>query len=163
MSKTALSNLKKAHEAQAITKDSYTLQQWVAKNEGELMNLTGVEAKYIPQYDAASPLAKPGVSGNGYRVRFILDTGETVGTFSGAAYNFFQFLAQIVGVDTANYSHIDIKGTIPVRVSKVALEAGKSTYNFVIDDKAGELEGFSQYVPTAETIMALPEGTADTE
>lgn len=158
--KNALSNLKKAHAAQAVTKDSFTLKEWVDGKNGT-MNLTGIEAKYIPQYDANSPQAKAGVSGNGFRVRFILDTGETVGTFSSAAYNFFSFIAGLLGLEGNNFEHIDIHGVIPVNVSKVDLGGGKTTYNFVIDDKAGELEGFSQYVPTAANILALPEGETE--
>lgn len=154
-----LSNLKKAHQAQSVTSDTYTLQKWVAKNEGTPLMLKAIEVKYIPQYDAASPMAKQGVSGNGFRTRFFTEDGETVGTFSAAAYNFFQFIAGIMQLDqSAAYQHIDINGVIPVLVSKINLEGGKSTYNFEILEEGGELKGFEQYVPTVTNIMALPEG-----
>lgn len=153
----ALANLKKAHQAQAVNSDSYTLQKWVAADKGTLM-LKAIEVKYIPQYDAESPLAKQGVSGNGFRTRFFTADGETVGTFSGAAYNFFLFIANIVGVDTtAGYMHIDVDGVIPVDITKVALDGGKTTYNFSINEEGGELHGFGQYVPSMNNILALPE------
>ena len=155
----ALANLKKAHQAQAVSNDTYTLQKWVDGDKGTLM-LKAIEVKYIPQYDAESPLAKKGVSGNGFRTRFFTEDGETVGTFSGAAYNFFQFIASIVGVDAgATYMHVDVNGVIPVNITRVQLEGGKTTYNFMIDEKQGELLGFEQYVPTMNTILALPEGS----
>ena len=159
----ALANLKKAHQAQAVSNDSYTLQKWVAADKGTVM-LKAIEVKYIPQYDASSPLAKQGVSGNGFRTRLFTEDGETIGTFSGAAYNFFQFIAAIVGVDAAaSYMHIDIDGVIPVNITKVALDGGKSTYNFLIDETKGELYGFGQYVPTMTNILALPEAETSEE
>lgn len=159
-----LANLRKAHQAQSIANDSHTLQNWVAQNGETPMMLKAIEVKYLPQYDASNPQAKAGVSGNGYRTRFITADGESIGTFSGAAYTFFQFIAGIMGIDqSAAYQHIDVNGVIPVKVSKVQLDGGKSTYNFEILEEGGELNGFEQYVPTINNIMALPEGQTDTE
>lgn len=159
MKNNALSNLRKAHQAQSINKDSYTLQKWVETHANEPMMITAIEVKYIAQYDAENANAKAGVSGNGYRTRFVTQDGESIGTFSGAAYQFFQFIAGIMQLDqSAAYQHIDVNGVIPVMVTKVALDGGKSTYNFEILEDGGELNGFEQYVPTINNIMALPEG-----
>lgn len=129
------------------------------KHAEEPMMLKAIEVKYIAQYDASNPQAKAGVSGNGYRTRFVTEDGESIGTFSGAAYQFFQFIAGIMQLDqSAAYQHIDINGVIPVKVSRIDLGGGKSTYNFDILEEGGELHGFQQYVPTINNIMALPEG-----
>ncbi len=174
-----ISQLKKAHQAQAITQDTHTLQDFLSTNKAKsgkkkdiaTMDVVGLEAKYIPQFDANSPMAKPDAQGNGYRTRFILSDGSTIGTFSGGAFRFFQFFADLMGQDISNqsFSKIEVQGNILVDVSKVDLDGSKSTYNFEIVEEGSNLEGFQdgmigiqELLPANQNQIEAPEGV-DTE
>lgn len=167
---SAIKNLKKAHQAKAITQDTFTLINFLAKHEetkGERkgiarMELVGIESKYIPQFDRNSPQWNGQAQGNGFRTRFFLKNGDTVGSFSNGSYEFFKFYAELMGYDhTPNFLHIDINGLIQVDVCKVALDGNKSTYNFEIIEEGSELAGFGEYLPTANDLFKLEAPTAE--
>lgn len=166
---SAIKNLIKAHKAQAITRDTHSLQEYLVKfqdkNKIAGMSIVGLETKYIPQFDKNSPLAKPDAQSNGFRTRFILENGETVGTFSFAAYQFFVFFSKLMGYSgDEQFLHIDINGNIKVELSKVELDGNKSTYNFELLEEGSDLKGFEQYLPTADNILLLEDGSSvDTE
>lgn len=153
---STIANLKKAYTAQAITKDTFTLEKFHAKkeeNDVARMIVVGIETKYIPHFH------KEGGS-QGYRTRFILENGETVGTFSNGAYRFFQFFAGLMGYqDIGNFVHIDIDGQVVVDVSIVALDATRSTYNFDLIEEGSELRGMSDYVPNISNVLQLNDGS----
>jgi hypothetical protein len=166
---SAIQNLIKAHKAKAVTQDTYTLQKYLAKFEGENgapkekahMVLKGLEAKYIPSFDKNSPSWNGQSQGNGFRTRFILEDGSTVGSFSNGAYQFFVFFAQLMGYEgSETFLHIDINGQVKVEISTVPLDGGRSTYNFELLEEGSELNGFSDYLPTTENILSLDAPTA---
>ncbi|MCU7522806.1 MAG: hypothetical protein HF312_21600 [Ignavibacteria bacterium] len=162
---SAIKALIKAHKAKSISEDTFTLINFLAKFEESKgdrkgiarMELVGLEAKYIPKFDRNSPEWNGQAQGNGFRTRFFLKDGSTVGTFSGAAHDFFKFYAELMGYDRQlpSFLHIDITGVLQVDISKVALDGGKSTYNFEIVEEGSELTGFSEYLPTAQEVLSL--------
>lgn len=160
----AIQNLIKAHKAKAITQDTFSLEKFLAKFEGENgapkgkahMILKAVEAKYIPQFDRNSPQWNGQSQGNGMRTRFILEDGSSVGSFSNGAYQMFVFFAELMGYKgDESFLHIDIKGQVKVELSRVALDATRSTYNFEILEEGSDLQGFSDYLPTSDQIMMI--------
>lgn len=159
---SSIANLKKAFQTRAITQDTFSLQDYVAKflnkeTDNARMEVVGLEVKYIAQFDRNNPAAKPETQGNGYRTRFFLKDGTTVGTFSQGAYNFFRFFAEIMGYEhEGTFLHIDIKGQLQVDISKLKLDNNKSTYNFDLVEEGSVLEGFSDYLPTVNNILQLP-------
>lgn len=165
----AIANLKKAYQAQAITEDTFTLQKYFHKFENDEvaeMMIVGIESKYLPKYDKRDlPDGVEGAGSLGYRTRFILQDGSTVGTFSNAARNFFSFFAGIMGhTEEMPFLHIDIKGEIKINVSRVELDKGKGTYNFDIVEEGSNLQGLTDYLPNAQNILQLDSGTkVDTE
>lgn len=157
---STIANLKKAFQTRAITQDTYSLQDYVTKfadQEGNArMEVVGLEVKYIPQFDKNHQSARPDTQGNGFRTRFFLKDGSTVGTFSNGAYNFFRFFAELMGYDQeSNFLHIDITGVIQVDISKIKLDGNKSTYNFELIEEGSELEGFSDYLPTVNNVLQI--------
>jgi len=161
---SAIKNLIKAHKAQAIVSDTYTLQNYLAKhcetkgdNKGiARMEVVAVETKYIPSFDRNSPMYKPSTNsqGNGHRTRFTLSNGETVGTFSQAGDEFFKFFARLMGYrGDEDFLHIDIDGKLQVNVCKIELDGNKSTYEFELLEEGSELNGLTQYLPTAEEVL----------
>jgi hypothetical protein len=161
---TNIANLKKAFQTRAITQDTFSLQKFVAKHgeankdgvETARAEIVGLEVKYIAQFDASNPHAKAGVAGNGFRTRFFLKDGSTIGTFSNGAYNFFRFFAEIMGHNTeGNFLHIDIDGQIFVDISILPLDGNKSTYNFDLVEEGSELKGLSEYAPSVDNVLAI--------
>lgn len=175
-----MDSLKRAYSAQSISRDNYSLETYL-QAEGvkgvAKMVIKGIESKFVPSQ------IKP--NGNqGFRTRFILDTGETVGTFSNGAHMFFQFYAQILGyTGNENFLSINIteegnnnkEGFIELALSLIQLDGNKKTYDFqLIGGNAG---GFRDYRPdfsllalgsadeseTAATTEDAAEETADTE
>lgn len=159
----AIANLKKAYQAQAITEDTFTLQKFFHKFEKDdvaQMTIVGIESKYLPKYDKRDAAeGTEGAGSLGYRTRFILQDGSTVGTFSNAARNFFTFFAGIMGyTEELPFLHIDIQGQIKVDVTMVELDKGKGTYNFDIVEEGSDLQGLSDYLPSAQNILQLDSG-----
>jgi len=155
MSKNAIEALKKAHQAMAITNDDYSLEKYLIKHEEKgiaRMAVIGLEAKYVPSIMQKNPNSR------GYRTRFLLADGNTVGTFSNGAFLFFEFFAGIMGKDIREmpaFLHIDIDGVILVDVTQIALDATRSTYNFELVTEGSELRGMSDYLPTMQNLIAL--------
>jgi len=158
---STIQNLKKAYQSQAVTKDTYTLQKFHAKfenNEVSQMIIKAIETKYVPQYDKRLDGGSQGM-----RTRFILANGESVGTFSNAAYRFFEFFASLMGYQPdsiSHFLHIDIDGQIVVNVSEIDLgknEKGEPTYtyNFDIVEEGSELKGLADYLPSMANVLAL--------
>lgn len=161
---SAIKNLIKAHKTQAIVSDTYTLQNYLAKHcatdgaeKGKArMTVVGIETKYIPSFDINSPLYKASTNsqGNGHRTRFTLSNGETVGTFSQAGDEFFKFFARLMGHrGDEDFLRIDIDGQIQVNVCKIELSGNKSTYEFELIEEGSELNGLTQYLPTAQEVL----------
>ncbi|WID10848.1 hypothetical protein phiG2_05 [Lysinibacillus phage phiG2] len=161
---SAIKNLIKAHKTQAIVSDTYTLQNYLAKHCAEKgadkgkarMTVIGIETKYIPSFDINSPMYKPSTNsqGNGHRTRFTLSNGETVGTFSQAGDEFFKFFARLMGHrGDEDFLRIDIDGQIQVNVCKIELGGNKSTYEFELIEEGSELNGLTQYLPTAQEVL----------
>lgn len=156
---SSIANLKKAFQTRSITQDTHSLQDFLvkyAKDGVARMEVVGLEVKYIAQFDATNPHAKPDAQGNGFRTRFFLADGTTVGTFSLGAYNFFRFFAELMGYENQNsFLHIDIKGLIQVDLTKIKLDGNKSTYNFDLVEEGSQVEGFSDYLPTVDNVLQL--------
>lgn len=152
---STIQNLIKAHKAQTVVKDDYTLEKYLAKKEENgvaILHMKAIETKYIPKYDNQATGGSLGM-----RTRFIQTDGTTIGTFSNAAYQFFAFFANLMKHDTShiNYLHIDIDGELVVKVSEIALDQTRSTYNFEIVEEGSNLRGFADYLPSVDNIIAL--------
>jgi hypothetical protein len=158
---STIANLKKAYQSKAITKDTHSLQEFLVKFQDSKtkiarMEVVELETRYIEQYDSNSPRAKQGVSGNGYRTRFILKDGTTIGTFSQAGYQFFKFFSELMQYDhVGNFLHINIDGVLQVDVTKEDLDGNKTTYNFDIVEEGSILNGLTEYLPTTNTVLAI--------
>lgn len=152
---SAIKNLKKAYQSMSITRDDFSLQDYLAANKDKdgnaIMDVVGLECKYVPA---------SGERQSEYRTRFFLKNGKTVGTFSGGAHRFFQFYQQILGYEGDKpFLHIDIDGVIRVVVSRLALDGSKSTYNFDLLEEGSELQGFRDYLPNSQNILQLGDGS----
>lgn len=157
---SAINNLIKAHKAKAITKDDYSLKDYQAKfsdKEGiAIIPLIGIETKYIPSFDQSSPQWNGQGQGNGHRTRFIIEGGETIGSFSSASHQLFVFFAELLGYrGDESFLHIDITGKVNVAVSVLKLDKSKSTYQFDVIEDGSDLRGFTDYLPTTETMFQL--------
>lgn len=161
---SAIANLRKAHQAKAITQDTYSLKDFVIKFGEEKgarkgiarMPLVGVETKYIPKFDTNSPQWNGQASGNGHRTRFILEDGSTIGSFSQASHELFKFFAELMGYNgTESFLHIDITGVIQVDVQTISLDSTRTTYEFSVIEEGSTLEGFTEYLPTAQEVLGL--------
>jgi hypothetical protein len=166
---SAIKNLIKAHKAKAITQDTYTLIKFIAKHEetkGDRkgvarMELVAIETKYIPQFDKNSPQWNGQAGGNGHRTRFTLANGDTVGSFSQASHELYKFFAELMGhTGDESFLHIDIAGVIQVDVQSVALDNTRSTYEFSVIEEGSDLQGFSEYLPNAQEVLGLVNGTS---
>lgn len=167
---SAIGNLKKAFEAQAVTSDDWSLQKFHAKkevNEVARMNIIGIESKYVPKFDKRNlPEGSVMGAGNmGFRTRFFLADGETIGTFSNAAHGFFEFFATAIGYSgQETFAHIDIEGNILVDLTVLPLDSKKSTYDFKLIEEGSTYRGLSEYVPNAASfLLELPTGEPSPE
>jgi hypothetical protein len=152
---SAIANLKKAFQAQSISKDDFSLEKYFAKFEEKgaaRFTLKGIESKYIAKFD------KPETGQLGFRTRFITEQGS-IGTFSNAAHRMFEFYAQIMGHHgDEHFLHIDIDGQVVIEVTTIALDQTRSTYNFEIVEEGSDLKGFTDFLPNAQNILSLPTG-----
>lgn len=161
----AISALKKAHQAQAITKDTHTLKEFYYKfeqNKKAVMDIVAIEAKYIAKFDKRNAAeGTEGAGSLGMRTRFYLKDGTTVGSFSNGSFRFFEFLASLLGyqnVSEQNFLHLDVTGNIKVEITIEQLDAKRSTYNFEVLEEGSEFNGLSDYLPTVGNVLALGNG-----
>jgi hypothetical protein len=156
---SAISNLKKAHQAQSITADTYSLQEYHAKFADKekiaRMNVVGIESKYVPKYDKRNaPETVDGAGNMGFRTRFILADGETIGNMSNAAHDLFAFFADKMGyTGEERFVHLDITGNVLIDVSVLKLDAKRFTYNFELIEEGSLFEGMADYSPTLGQIL----------
>lgn len=160
----AIGALKKAHQAQAITKDTFTLEKFVIKFEVDnvaVMDIVAVESKYIAKFDKRHLVNVDGAGSLGMRTRFYLKDGTTVGSFSNGAFRFFSFLADLCGYKNAEdmtFLHLDISGNLKIGVTVLELDSLRSTYNFDVIEEGSEFLGMSDYFPTVQNVLALASG-----
>ncbi len=165
----AIANLKKAHAAQAIVKDTFSVKDYHARfhdleTKKAKMIIVAIESKYVSKFDKRdAPAGTEGAGCLGFRTRFFLADGSTVGAFSNGIHRFIEFFANIAGKDPeAHFLHIDFDGSVEVEISIHVLDAKRSTYNMEIT--GGEFFGMTEYMPTTESILYLDTGESlDTE
>lgn len=166
----AIQALKKAHQARAITRDTYSLKDYHT-NEGvkgkARMTVVAIESKYVPTQDKRHlPEGTEGAGNLGFRTRFVLENGETVGTFSNAAHRFAEFFAvDVMGNEPEqNFIRIDVQGTIVVEISQQALDGNRTTWDFQLIEEGSDVKGFGNYVPDLTGVLQLQSGDyANTE
>lgn len=130
----AIDQLKKLHAAQSIERKDINLKDYVTINALKtgvaVMELKGFMSKYVPKYD------KPDKGQRGFFTMLYLTDGTKVGAFSEALYDFVSFFySKAPGYSPdGRYFQFNLTGgdTILVDIQTVALDAGKSTYNFQI-------------------------------
>lgn len=171
----AIQALKKAHQARAITKDTYSMKEFVAKNLNKIVDgrarmpgVVAMECKHVPKYDKRDLTEGEGAGSLGFRTRFILANGETVGCFANAAYHFFSFFARdVMGMqldDREPFTRIDVQGQIVVDVWEEQLDSDRTTWNFELEEEGSEVQGFGNYLPDLSKVLQLQDGSfVDTE
>ena len=141
---SAIVMLKKAHAAMSFSTWDSNLIDFIDENKDKTtktaqMTIINMESKFVPQY------LKKHEDSEGYRTVFTLADGTTVGTFSNAAFRFFQFFAQLMGhKEVPGYLSIAIDGTILVNLSIESLDGGKTTYNFELDEEGSTFHGLRE-------------------
>lgn len=147
---SAIANLKKAHQAMAVTRDDYSLKDLLKKKGVEgvaTITLIGIESKYVPKYDRRdAPQGTEGAGSLGMRTRFIMADGRTVGTFANAAHRFLEVLATIAHFNPEErFLKIDFDGTIVVEIQELELDKTSWTYDFNIVEEGSTFNGLTGY------------------
>lgn len=136
-----IDRIKKMHSAVSIEKKDYSFKDLFKDNESVTLEIQGLATKFVPKY------AKE--ENAGYHTTVYLKNGEKTGCFSGALLEFANFFYSNANMDTkADFNKITFDGSIIVKVTKIKLDGGRSTYNFEIVDgvvngieRMGKLEG----------------------
>jgi hypothetical protein len=132
----AIDKLKKMHSAVSIESKDFSLKEIFAGKETEaVLIVTGLASKFVPKYHSDSNY--------GYHTMIYLIDGKKTGAFSNALYEFAKFFYIGAQLDpNAEFNKIMFTdGFIQVRVSKVDLGKGKTTYNFeILDGEVDKIE-----------------------
>mgnify|MGYP006276217869 CR=1 FL=1 len=153
--------LKKAHAARAISRDSFTLKEYFTNEaiKGKaLLAIVAIESKYVQSQDKRNePKGTQGSGNLGFRTRFILETGETVGTFSNAAHRFVQFICEeVVNIDSEqNFVRIDMNGKLNIQLTLEQIDDERSTYNFEIVEEGSTVDTFTPFLKAGNQMGLL--------
>lgn len=142
MSKT-IDQLKKLHQAQAITKKDFSIKALFENNKAAkpyqnddgtaTLEIVGFSSKLVPRYISETNA--------GYHTTVFLKDGKKTGAFSGALLELASFFYQAAQLDVSapfNQIMFNESDFVKVKVSKVDLSEGHMTYNFELVD--GQLD-----------------------
>lgn len=154
MSNKMIENLKKLHSAQAVEKKDFSLADcFDSKTKEVVLSITGLASKFVPKYKNEN--------NPGFHTMMYLKDGQKTGAFSTALHEFASFFYEKAGLDPEEkFNKIMFNGSIDVKVSKIALDGGRGTYNFeIIDGDATGAERMGQLAGGG--IALLPEVTTE--
>jgi hypothetical protein len=152
-----LENIKKAHQARSIEKKDFSLTELFTGKETETtLKVIGFASKLVEKYKSESNA--------GFHTMVYLQDGQKTGAFSNALYEFAKFFYEGAGLDAdSSFNKVEFpNGHIEVKVSKIDLGKGKTTYNFEIVD--GEINGIARMGKLENSApMLLEAGEVDFE
>ncbi|MNI41499.1 hypothetical protein D3C73_957540 [compost metagenome] len=102
-----------------------------------------MESRYVAKYDKrhAEEGSMEGAGNLGFRTRFILADGTSIGTFSNGAHYFFGIIAALFGGNPEDgFSHLEFDGTVNVGIKLLQLDAKRSTYEFEIIEEGSTFD-----------------------
>jgi hypothetical protein len=133
-------NLKKMHDAQRIENKDFSLKHLFVLSNATINKLTkpyqqedgsailpvvGLASKYVRKYDNEN--------NPGYHTTVYLKDGKKTGAFSTALYEFAQYFYEQAGMGgDSTFKKLEFNGCMNVKVTKVDLDGGHTTYNFEI-------------------------------
>jgi hypothetical protein len=131
MTNDLIDRIKAMHKAETIENKDYSLKQ-LFKNDNDVVQIevVGLSSKRVPKYISEE--------NDGYHTTLYLKNGEITGCFSGALHEFANFFYRHIGLDTtSDFNKVTFDGFITVKITKIDLKKGRTTYNFEVID--GEL------------------------
>lgn len=145
------------HAARSVEQKDLSLKDFFTGKEKEaVLEITGLASKYVPKYHNEN--------NPGYHTMIYLKDGRKTGAFSNALFEFAKFFYELAGLDVdSTFNKLEFpNGVLKVKVIKVDLDKGKTTYNFEIIEEGSELNGVAR-MGKIEGIkpMLLESGTMD--
>jgi len=162
--------MKKLYEGQAVAKKDFNLKHLFTtenktakkyqKDDGTAeLSVISIASKYVRKYDNEA-------NGNrGFHTTLELANGEKTGAFSSALLAFAEFFYDLAGLPVDDYRRVEFDKPVTVKVTKVDLSEGKTTYNFELIGgdvtKLTRMGGAAQYasIISAADMVGLPEAT----